>query len=207
MVSELLNNLNENAIAYAIVCALSAWLGKVWASRIARSEDVKLQRELTQLRDKLESSQKLLAGEVEKKVHVHKVQFEKEFLIYQELMRHANGVRARFFRLYHTVQPTFPTPEEGNKYYENLRKGFVEAWESLRCTIDDNKPFYTETVHASCHGITELSIDQLIDMMAPETDFLRRREEIKRMKEGFVQAVDAIATAIRVRLNSITVVE
>ena len=127
MISELLRNLNQNGVAYALMCALSAWLGKVWASRIARKENAKLQRELTELKHQLEKDQKLLAGRIETTVHVHKAQFEKEFVVYQELMKRANAVRSIVFTLYHSVQPTFSAPEETKTYYDKLRRKFVDS--------------------------------------------------------------------------------
>src|SRR3990167_4201132 len=101
MITELLENLNHSGIAYAIVCALSAWLCKVWAARIGRSENSKLQEQITKLKDDLGRAQKILSGEVQKSVHVHKVQFEKEFLVYQDLMKQANRLGP---------DPLFPFP-------------------------------------------------------------------------------------------------
>lgn len=54
------------------VGALAAWLGKVWASRIAREESAEINKEIEKLKGRILNTQ-----------NVFRIQFEKEFAIYQ----------------------------------------------------------------------------------------------------------------------------
>lgn len=148
MITELVQNLNQNGVAYAIICALSAWLGKVWAARIGRTENAKLQAQITELQDKFERAQKKLSGEIQKSVHVHKVQFEREFLVYEDLMKHANRLRRAFFTLHRNLQPIFDKKEEAEAHFKPLRKEFADAFEVARDTVEENRPFYAQEVFA-----------------------------------------------------------
>ncbi|GGI88954.1 hypothetical protein GCM10007978_28300 [Shewanella hanedai] len=64
--------------ASVVIISLSAWLGKLWSIRI-------LQREQAQLKHGLEMKIAELNAVNESKVHVSKIQFEKEFKNYAEL--------------------------------------------------------------------------------------------------------------------------
>ena len=64
--------------ASAIIIGLSAWLGKVWSTRILQSEQAQLKHELEMKIAELNAVN-------ESKVHVSKIQFEKEFKSYAKL--------------------------------------------------------------------------------------------------------------------------
>lgn len=207
MITELLSNLNENGIAYSVVCALSAWIGKIWAGRIARREDARLREQLEVLRGDIESTQKRLAGAVEKSVHVHKVQFEKEFGVYQALMKEANRFHLAFFTLHQNLQPAFDTQDEEDLYYKPKRQEVLEAIEALRATIRVNRPFYAENVYRQCEILLELAIDEAASLKTEAKTGSMTFEEIRQMKTDVQGAFDGIVDSIRNRLNSVVVVE
>jgi hypothetical protein len=64
--------------ASVVIISLSAWLGKLWSTRV-------LQREQAQLKHELEMKIAELNAVNESKIHVSKIQFEKEFKSYAEL--------------------------------------------------------------------------------------------------------------------------
>src|SRR5262245_26311166 len=71
--------------AGAIVIAAASWLGKVWANRILESDRRRYGEELERVRSELETSRRLLQAELDKAVHVHRVQFETEFRVLAEI--------------------------------------------------------------------------------------------------------------------------
>jgi hypothetical protein len=64
----------SSGIAVAIMFGLSSWLGKVWAGRILQTEKVKFEKELERIK-----------AEYAKKHTVHRLQFQKEFDLYEKL--------------------------------------------------------------------------------------------------------------------------
>lgn len=207
MIAELLNNLNQNGIAYIILCAFSAWLGKIWAGRIARREDATLQGQLELLKGEIESTQKKLAGTVEKAVHVHKVQFEKEFGVYQDLMKEANRLHLAFFTLHPSLKPIFDTQPEAECYYNPLREDLFSSVEAVRTTIRVNRPFYAENVFQCCENLLDLAIEEATSLKtAPGTGSLSFKE-IEQMKKDIQGVFDNLTDSIRNRLNSIVVIE
>ena len=207
MITELLNNINDNGIAYAIVCALSAWLGKCWAARIGRSDAAKLQEQITRLKDELERAQRVLSGNVERFVHVHKVQFEKEFLVYQDLMKHANRLRRAFFTLHQNLQPIFDKKEEAEAHFKPLRKDFAEAFTVTRDIIEENRPFYADKVFLQCDRLIELAVTELSSLSLSEGLGILTFKEIDRMKKELTQVHKDLADSIRQRLDTIVIIE
>lgn len=66
-----------------LVFVLSSWLGKVWANRVLESDRRRYSEELERVH-----------GELEKAVHVHRVQFETEFGALSEIWAKLSAVRA-----------------------------------------------------------------------------------------------------------------
>lgn len=208
MITELLRNLNENGIAYAIVCALSTWLGGLWAGRIARREAVTLEQQITRLRDDLEREQKKLAGDIEKSIHVHAVQFEKEFAIYQEVMCSAEQLRVAFFTLRRDLQPAFDKPEERAKYFTPFRDDFTKKFCVLRDAIYRNRPFYAPAVYEWCDKLLDLLTKELIHQdFFPLHGSELPLTEIDRMKEETKTLVDGLSDSIRTRIQSVVVIK
>ena len=113
-------------------------------SGLAASRDAKgaLEQKIARVCDDLEREQKKLAGEIEKSIHVHRVQFEKEFAIYQEVMYSAEDLRVAFFTLRRDLQPAFDRPEEREKYFQPLRDDCTKKFYVLRDAIYRNRPFF-----------------------------------------------------------------
>lgn len=65
-----------------VVFGLSSWLGKVWANRILESDRRRYSEEIDRLRH-----------ELEKTLHVHRIQFETEFASLSEIWRKVARVR------------------------------------------------------------------------------------------------------------------
>ena len=207
MITELLKQLNENGVAYALVCALSAWLGKVWAGRTARKEQAALEEQIERLRAELQQTQQKLAGEIEKAVHIHKVQFEKEFGVYQKLMKDVNGVRRAYYTLHPALKPIHDVPEQRDQHFKPLREDFMTAYSAVRDTILDNKPFYAENVFKHCEEFILLSVDELSSLNVEPGEGLSTWQEQEEMKKRFCAIIENISSSIRERIQSVVVIE
>jgi hypothetical protein len=208
VITELLRNLNDNGVAYAIVCALSAWLGSLWAGRIGRREDNALQCQITELQAQLDREKTKLEGKVEKSVNVHKVQFEKEFTVYQELTLAAENLRVAFFTLRRKLLPLFDNDVAKKAYFKPLVEEFTNRYYTFRDSVYRNRPFFAKEVYAAC--------DKLLDVLTKELihqDFvpLHGQEmpdaEIQELKNKVKAYTNDLSDSIRSRIQSITIVE
>lgn len=68
-----------------IVVGLCAWLGKIWSDRIARKEQADIQRKLATLKTEFDGKLASMNSGNESKVHVSKIQYEKEYENYTEI--------------------------------------------------------------------------------------------------------------------------
>jgi len=68
-----------------VLIGLCAWLGKVWANRIQAREQARVQEELTALKSEFDSKLAALNAGNESKVHVSKIQYEREYASYAEI--------------------------------------------------------------------------------------------------------------------------
>lgn len=70
-----------------LIVALASWLGKVWASRILEKDRGKYEAEIERLRQSGASVVERLRTQGERDLFVHRLQFEKEFEIYNQLWK------------------------------------------------------------------------------------------------------------------------
>lgn len=141
-----------------VVLALSWWLGRVWASRIAASDVAKHQRsleelkakyaaELEQLRVKATEQGKVKQATLDRRLHMHRLQFEAEFAAVKEtwahlatvrsamgVLRPGGGLRATDETLVDVVNRTFPP--------------FVHAKNEFVGSVDRQSPFIPELLLA-----------------------------------------------------------
>ena len=207
VISNLLRNLNENGLAYSIVCVLSAWLGKVLSSRIARREDAAINEKITKLEASLKSTQSKLDGQIATAVHVHRVQFEKEFMVYQQIMKDVNRVRRAFHTLHPALKKVFTSEQDKHDYCLPLRKEFSDAYICARETIVDNEPFVPKDIYSHCDKFIDLSVDEISNLSCGPGEGVLSWQDQEKMKKEFAGTIKDIVTAIRNRISSISFIE
>ena len=127
--------------AGAIIIALSSWLGKVWAERILQSDRIKYQTEIEKLRADLASTQQRLKSELDKTVHVHRVQFETEFRALSVIWEKMSVVRSTMGAVRPSMEVVDPNKPQEERLRERARP-FHEALEGFQRAVDDQSPFY-----------------------------------------------------------------
>lgn len=170
-----------------IICALSAWLGKVWANRLMQKEIHEYNKELEDVKAKYGENLSKLNTLLEKKNYVSKVRFDAEFAIYRELC----GI---FFVLIKKVFMLFPTrdyisnnlTEETekiqNERFEASRVALVEARDSLgKCS-----PFISEAMFIEFENL----LDVCLDLHDYFPDFIIGTIESEKLRECRTNSVE-----------------
>jgi len=131
--------------AGAIVMACASWLGKVWANRILESDRRKYSEELERVRSELEASRRMLQAELDKAIHVHRVQFETEFRALADIWTKLAVLRGAMANLRPTRDIRNPD-EDPNERFKLRSAPFANAVHDFWRAVDDQSPFYSEAI-------------------------------------------------------------
>lgn len=131
-----------------ILLGLSAWLGKVWANRISRKEQLKIQIEIAEVKSAIESKLAALNSENESKVHVSKIQYEREFTNYARIWDLVSPIS-------HQFQILFGQKQSYEFYKEEFFKlGTMKS--ELGKEISAMYPFIDESIYEYASECTQV---------------------------------------------------
>lgn len=122
-----------------IVSVLLGFLGKTMLSRITERVKSEYNGDLKRLETDLNASLEALKAKNASSIHVHKMQFEKEFTEYQELWKKA-VVADRCFR-------ALQTQCHIHYSYKEILDAYYESYRSLLMFNLNAHPFYYEGIH------------------------------------------------------------
>ena len=137
-----------------------------------------------------------------KEQYIHRLQFEKEFEIYQELWTNLITLKndARLFTLHDALKTTGESIKE--KEGEMIIK-LMDDINNAQRTIENNRPFYGEEIHENALKIVELTkafFGRSKDLDEKEMEYLLKL--VKRESEIY-EIIDNIEKAIRKRIRNI----
>lgn len=138
-----------------VIFGLSKWLGGVWSNRILEGERQKnrkeletikmeFQKEIEDLKHNFQIEINKLNSINETATYITKAQYDKEFLIYQELWEELHKCIIYTKNLYPISENVPVGEEELEKYNRKKHSDFVEAFNNYSMTIDKYAPFYKE---------------------------------------------------------------
>lgn len=143
--------------AGGIIIALSSWLGKVWANHILEKEKKLHQIEIEDYKSKLVFELNRANSLNNKALHITKVQYNKEFEIYQEIWEKLFDCIIATINLYPIIDEV-PTDEaEKQKWINKKYEDYREKYNLYSRTIDKYAPFYKEDFYHDFVEIREKS--------------------------------------------------
>jgi len=171
--------------AVALIGILSAWLGKVWASRILQEDRVKYE---TQMQTLLQD----LRTRGSKVVFVHQLQFEKEFEVYLHLWRELRRACLAAIR-FRDIK--FASNKSHHEELQDLQKAtnLTIGW------VHDYRPFYDPHIFED----VKLLIGNLRIVYWNESDTRmaeRRSDETNKLLDETIASVPRICEKIRSRI-------
>lgn len=189
--------------AGAIIIWAASWLGKVWANRILESDRRKYGEELERVRSELETSRRLLQAELDKAIHVHRVQFETEFRVLADIWAKLAVLRSAMGALRPTMDVVDPDEDSDDRLKRRFG-AFEAARHDFMRSVDDQSPFYPEDIFRELSGALTIANRESISVS------LGKPEKITDwFKEGaanfsaFKKSAETVSSLIRQRLESL----
>lgn len=151
--SEIIDQILGSAGGAAVVISgLAAVLGRIWVGRVLNRENAAHQAQLKNIQAQLDSTNQHLQSELDKGLHIHRVQFEKEFKIYEELWSKLVELRKAALSLRPLMDTVDPKETESQRKAKRLTR-FGEAVGDFIDVADKNRPFYSEDVFQSMDNL------------------------------------------------------
>lgn len=123
-----------------IISGLGGFLGKLWVQRILATESTINAGKLQKLQSELDETKLKLQAELDRGLFVHKVQFEKEFKIYEELWSSLIKLRSATLGLRPMMDYIDPNEPEKERKQNRLNR-FSEAAISFADIAEKKSPF------------------------------------------------------------------
>ena len=129
-----------------IILGLSSWLGKVWANRIFEKEKLKYEKELQDYKGAIDKEMQRLKTLDEKALYTTRIQYEKEFEIYQNIWKILVELVWAAKNLYPIDGRRFPEDEDDASIEEYKKKYslYNKKFNNFLNVITFNAPFYQE---------------------------------------------------------------
>lgn len=180
-----------------VILALSAWLGKVWAARILEQDRAKYTEILEQLR-----------VEGQKRVLVHRVQFETEFEAYREVWQTVANIVVTALRLRPILDSIDPTITEEERQKQRLEQ-FADAVNRFLETSRKYHPFLAPVVDEEINKLFRLVQKERVQYQYGGEDVVGIEKYWTTQKENAEAIQDhakAVASAIQRRIGLLEVV-
>ena len=155
----------------------------------------------------LEATNTKLKGFLESSVHVSKVQFDKEFSIYQQIWVLLVALRAKTLSLRPVMDFGDPNETEEARMQKRL-KSFGEAFFAFRDAMEENRPFYAHSVYECLCQIFDLCHTESIEYQYKEPGWSKDYwEKSRENNQKIIAEIDSCCELIRNRVSSLSVAQ
>ena len=146
----------------AVLIGLTAFIGKIWIDKTILSYKEASDKKIHKLQSELQATSQKLQTELDKSLHTHKIQFEKEFVIYTEVWEQLVLVKKKVLALRPALDMVSPneTPEDKNK--RRLQE-LSEVYNPFYELVEKYRPFYPQDVYESLMDLIFQIRDESVD--------------------------------------------
>lgn len=199
-----------------VVSSIVAWIGKMLATKISQENNAKLQQKLEELHTELEEVKQKYRGNVEQKINVHKLKYEKEMQAYSSIWGSIMLYRRYFERLIQIViscdKRNIPIDEED---YKEVYSRFHLAYKEVDDAIHGCAPFIPDDIYCLLLSLFNQCsfLGAEIDEVAFSNEFylqLSHENETKALLDRYIsinEKVEELSSKIRKHLDVISVIE
>jgi hypothetical protein len=187
-----------------VLVGLASIIGKIWVDRTIEKYKRDYSEQLKRVQSELDKTSRLLEAELQKGIHIHKIQFEKEFNLYGLIWEQLVQVRKNALSL----RPILDTVDPGEPEEERMRRRLRELAESFNPFIDlveKHRPFYPQEVYESLVRLIKQIHSEAIDYEYKERPRSEYWREARTNQETIVKLIDDICESIRRRIAGINV--
>lgn len=189
-----------------VISGLAAVLEKIWVGRILERERTNTESELQKLAASLDATNRALQLELDKGLHVHKIQFEKEFAVYELIWAKLDDVKSAALALRPTFDYVDPKESDEDRKKRRLDK-FSSAVAAFGDQVNKSRPFYAESVYVIIEEIWKLTHKEASEYKhrnPHSDDYWERATE---NQDTILAAIDKCCTAIRERIRDVRVAD
>jgi hypothetical protein len=143
--------------------------------------------------------------ENEKKLHIDKAQFNKEFEIYSEIWSQLVDMRI----VIEMLRPFLDNKDEGKTYEETIAarsRDAIEKGNLLISTVEKNKPFYARHVYANLTDLIGLMKNEIYEISNRDKENRNYWDDRKAGLSKFNELSDKICESIRLRIGQINAI-
>ncbi|MES2836245.1 MAG: hypothetical protein V4667_01875 [Bacteroidota bacterium] len=141
-------------------------------------------------------------SEGQKEIHVHKIQFEKEFVIYESVWQKIIELKEASFHL----RPKFSFRDKEKTYEEQTNENVqkvVAVGNELISLTEKNKPFYDQQVYNELSKIIILIRSEIIEVQYGDRKKAEYWDNGKETLDKLIVSADLICETIRKRIRNI----
>ena len=137
----------------------------------------------------------------DKKLHIHRLQFDKEFQIYSEVWAELVNLRNIVAKL----RPSGDMMDDPNlSYDENINRRMntaIEVGNSVIGKVYNNKPFYSKEIYESLHEIIKLVGNEISDVHLRDRKSREYWEKGENTREKLFRLSEEVCEKIRDRIG------
>lgn len=189
-----------------VISGFAAVLGKIWVGRILERERKKTESELKTLAASLEATNRALQIELDKGLHVHKIQFEKEFAVYELIWEKLDDVKSATLSLRPMLDYVDATESEESRKKRRLER-FSNAVNAFSEQVNKNRPFYAESVYLAIEEIWNLTNKEAIDYKHCTPHSNGYWERAIKNQDTILAGINNCCNAIRERIHDVRVAD
>jgi hypothetical protein len=194
--------------AAVVVLGLSAFLGKVWADRIARREAQVRDEKIAELKANFERQNADFKARLDvasqRQVLVDRVQFEHEYEIYKQ----AWVALVKLRRVTLQMRPTLDHIDLNESKEDRMKRrigDFIAPFNAYSEIVETNKPFYPEKVYVALADVRDRCHEELIDYEFTERPGKDYWSEARVKHKEIVESIDRACESIRTRISEVRV--
>jgi hypothetical protein len=192
--------------------------GSEKGKNLATKEDIeeitrKVEGVKTQHAAQLESTKKDHAREIEElrselshRSHISRMQFEKEFRIYEEVWAKLVDLRSATLRLRPMIDSIDPNESEEDRRLRRLQT-WGQAYDDYTRVVEVNRPFFSDEVYRHLDTLGQYAYGEGVDYQILDSKSMRQEywKEARKNQKQIIEHIDVICEAIRKRIEGLQV--
>jgi len=199
-----------------VLSAIIAWMGKVLATKISQKSDARIQQQLEEMRAELEEIKQKYRGNVEQKINVHKLKYEKEMQAYSGIWESIMLYRRYFERLIQIIiscdKRKVPVDRDD---FKEMYSRFHLAYKEVDDAIHGHAPFIPDDIYSllfplfnQC-GFLGAEIDDITfsDEFYLQSSHVNETSALMDRYMAINDMVEKLSSKIREHLDAISVIE
>ena len=190
--------------ATAILIALFTFISKIWISRIVEKNKYDLQIKLNAIQHDLDASNKNLYAKIQNSIFISQRQLEHEYEIYQSVWASLIELKNATMRLRPAMDYVDPKKSREEIIRERLCV-FGEKYNQFATLIEQNKPFYPQSIFNVIDSVCEKCRHESIDSEYIERKNSEYYKEAQENRKEIISLIDDVCTTIRSRLAEVRV--